>query len=93
MKKQLFLLMGGLFLAAAAPAQTLFTYGTHAVDAKEFLRAYEKNNTQPVKDRAKSINEYLDLYIRSRKPAHTDFPELHDGSGYFRTAGERSFYP
>ncbi|MBK6828826.1 MAG: peptidyl-prolyl cis-trans isomerase [Chitinophagaceae bacterium] len=36
------------------------------MDAKEFLRAYEKNNTQPVKDRAKSINEYLDLYIRSR---------------------------
>jgi len=66
MKKQLFLLLGGLFLAATAPAQTLFTYGKQAVDAKEFLRAYEKNNTQPVKDRAKSINEYLDLYIRSR---------------------------
>lgn len=66
MKKQLFLLLSGLFLAATAPAQTLFTYGKQAVDAKEFLRAYEKNNTQPVKDRAKSINEYLDLYIRSR---------------------------
>ncbi|HRG93560.1 MAG TPA: peptidylprolyl isomerase, partial [Chitinophagaceae bacterium] len=66
MKKQLFILLGGLLLAAVAPAQTLFTYGTHTVDAKDFLRAYEKNNTQPVTDRAKSINDYLDLYIRSR---------------------------
>lgn len=66
MKKQFFLLLGGLFLAATAPAQTLFTYGKHTVDAREFIRAYEKNNTQPVKDRAKSIHEYLDLYIRSR---------------------------
>jgi peptidyl-prolyl cis-trans isomerase SurA len=66
MKKKLFILLGGLLLAAVAPAQTLFTYGTHTVDAKDFLRAYEKNNTQPVTDRAKSINDYLDLYIRSR---------------------------
>lgn len=47
-------------------AQTLFTYGSHSVDAKEFLRAYEKNNTGPVTDKAKAISEYLDLYIRSR---------------------------
>ncbi len=49
-----------------ASAQTLFTYGNHRVDVKDFLRAYKKNNTQPVPNKAKSISDYLDLYIKSR---------------------------
>jgi peptidyl-prolyl cis-trans isomerase SurA len=36
------------------------------VDAKEFLRAYNKNNTQPVTNKAKAIKEYLDLYVKSK---------------------------
>ncbi len=46
--------------------QTLFTYGKYKVDAKEFVRAYNKNNTQPVMDKAKAMRTYLDLYINSR---------------------------
>lgn len=45
-------------------AQTLFTYGNQAVSANEFLRAFQKNNNG-AKD-AKTMREYLDLYIASR---------------------------
>jgi peptidyl-prolyl cis-trans isomerase SurA len=53
-------------MAISSFSQTLFTYGNHAVDAKEFLRAYNKNNTQPVTSKSKAIREYLDLYIKSK---------------------------
>jgi peptidyl-prolyl cis-trans isomerase SurA len=44
-------------------AQTLFTYGNHAVDKDEFLRVYQKNNNQQNLDYSeKSLNEYLNLY-------------------------------
>lgn len=52
-------------LAIPAFSQTLFTYGTHKVEAAEFLRAFSKNNS-PAANRAKAIREYLDLYIVSR---------------------------
>ncbi|MFN8288829.1 MAG: peptidylprolyl isomerase [Chitinophagaceae bacterium] len=61
-----FLLAAAFILSVAARSQTLFTYGSHAVDAKDFLKAYNKNNNGPVKDKAKSISDYLDLYIKSR---------------------------
>jgi len=65
MFKRSFLL---LFICVAfhAQSQTLFTYGKYSVDKKEFLRAYEKNNTQPVTNRAQSVKDYLQLYINSR---------------------------
>src|ERR1043165_867107 len=47
-------------------SQTLFTYGKNAVDAKEFLRAYNKNNKTAVTDKAAAIKEYLELYIKSK---------------------------
>lgn len=50
----------------AASAQTLFTYGKYTADAKDFLRAFNKNTPQPVKNRTNAINDYLDLYINSR---------------------------
>ncbi len=50
----------------AASAQTLFTYGNYAADAKDFLRAYNKNNSAAVTNKAKSISDYLDLYIKSK---------------------------
>ncbi|MCB9055197.1 MAG: peptidylprolyl isomerase [Chitinophagales bacterium] len=55
-----------VFLTGYCSAQTLFTYGNDKVDAKEFLRAYKKNNTQPVANKEKSIREYLDLFIKSK---------------------------
>ena len=50
----------------SASAQTLFTYGKYTADAKDFLRAFNKNTPQPVKNKSNAINEYLDLYINSR---------------------------
>ena len=64
-KKWLALIAGSLF-SLQAISQTLFTYGNHSVDAAEFLRAYNKNNTQPVAGKEAAIREYLELYINSR---------------------------
>jgi peptidyl-prolyl cis-trans isomerase SurA len=52
--------------AFTSSSQTLFTYGNHAADAKDFLRAYNKNNAQPTANKTNAIREYLDLYINSR---------------------------
>jgi peptidyl-prolyl cis-trans isomerase SurA len=49
-----------------ANAQTLFTYGGKKADAKEFLRAFQKNNPDKSANKAKAISEYLSQYIRSR---------------------------
>jgi peptidyl-prolyl cis-trans isomerase SurA len=49
-----------------AASQTLFTYGKYKADAKEFLRAFNKNNQQTSANKSKAIKEYLDLYINSR---------------------------
>jgi peptidyl-prolyl cis-trans isomerase SurA len=49
--------------AAALNAQTLFTYGNHAVDKQEFLRAYEKNKSV-TDSKAQAVKEYVDLYLK-----------------------------
>ena len=46
-------------------AQTLFTYGTHAVNKDEFLQAYNKN-PDTTANRQKKINDYLNLYVNFR---------------------------
>lgn len=66
MNKKCLVMLIACCMATFSFSQTLFTYGNHAVDAKEFLRAYNKNNSQPVTNKAKSIKEYLDLYIKSK---------------------------
>ncbi|MES1216501.1 MAG: peptidylprolyl isomerase [Bacteroidota bacterium] len=66
MSKKILLLIIAFCYMIALPAQTLFTFGAHSVDAKDFLRAYTKNNTGPVTNKAKAINDYLTLYINSR---------------------------
>jgi len=73
-KKILFAAITAIGISTASSAQTLFTYGPYKADAKEFLRAFHKNNTQPLNNKAKAINDYLDLYIKSRlkiKEAYT----------------------
>jgi peptidyl-prolyl cis-trans isomerase SurA len=54
------------FIATSSSAQTLFTYGNHSADAKDFLRAFNKNNTNTSANKAKAMRDYLDLYIASR---------------------------
>ena len=47
-----------------ASSQTLFHYGKDSVLAKEFIKAYEKNNAG---DRSeKAFTDYLELYINAR---------------------------
>ncbi len=43
--------------------KTLVTIGDEAVPVKEFLRVYEKNNTEEERQKPDAIKEYLDLYI------------------------------
>jgi len=55
-----------LFALVNVHSQTLFTYGKYKADAKEFLRAFNKNNQQPAVNKSRAIKDYLDLYINSR---------------------------
>ena len=59
-----FLLGTIFFLSLKASSQTLFTYGNDSVSVKEFLQAYNKNNTKAKNTQA--VQQYLDLYIASR---------------------------
>ena len=58
--------MFALFLVEMTSAQTLFTYGPYSTDAKDFLRAFNKNNTAITTNKTKAMRDYLDLYIASR---------------------------
>lgn len=78
MKKSFFAATIACFGVMAASSQTLFTYGNNTVDAKEFMKAYNKNNTIPVVNKAKSISEYLDLYIKSRLKIRQAYERRYD---------------
>jgi peptidyl-prolyl cis-trans isomerase SurA len=66
MKKIVFAAALALFFNAAQ-SQKLFTYGKYSVDAKEFLKAFEKNNSfVAATDRRKAMADYLEIYIRSK---------------------------
>src|SRR5664279_4811353 len=66
MNKNRALLFISVFILSFAQAQTLFTYGNYSADAKDFLRAYNKNNTGVTADKTTAMRDYLDLYIASR---------------------------
>ena len=53
-----------LFSSIQLTAQTLFYYGKDSVSVKDFLKAYQKNNTGPRSEKA--FLDYADLYIASR---------------------------
>ncbi len=78
MKKNILAVIIASLGMLTASSQTLFTYGQHAVDAKEFLRAYNKNNTQPVANKAKSVSDYLDLYIKSKLKVRQAYERRYD---------------
>jgi peptidyl-prolyl cis-trans isomerase SurA len=78
MKKLLMVLLLMQIACLHASSQTLFTYGSNSVDAKDFLRAYNKNNTQGSTDKAKSIRDYLDLYIKSRLKVREAYERRYD---------------
>jgi len=57
-----------------AKAQTLFTYGTHAVSKNEFLEAYNKN-PDTTGNKQDKLKEYLDLYINFRLKLQAAYDE------------------
>lgn len=67
-----------LLCGAAASAQTLFTYGNYTVDAKDFLRAFNKNNLQPTGNKAKAISDYLQLFIKSKLKVREAYDKRYD---------------
>ena len=66
MNKKWLVVIITVFMMIEASSQTLFTYGNYSVDVKEFLRAYNKNNTTAAANKSKALRDYLDLYIASR---------------------------
>ena len=58
-------------------AQTLFTYGKHAISKKEFLNAYNKNNSDS-SGQQMSYNEYLELYSRFKLKVQAALDEKMD---------------
>src|SRR5258706_2405082 len=83
-KRWLFALLTFCF-AFTASSQTLFTYGKYSADAKDFLRAYNKNNTEPVTNKAKAVSDYLDLYIKSRLKIREAYERRYDTLVQIRT--------
>ena len=85
MRKKSFITILACFGIMLASAQTLFTYGKYAGDAKDFLRAFNKNNTQPVTNKTKAINDYLDLYIKSRLKIKEAYERGYDTMSQIKT--------
>jgi len=84
MLRKIFLVSFIIIIGYNSQGQTLFTYGGHAVDAKEFLRAYHKNNTSAVTDKTTSVNSYLNLYISSRLKIHEAYALGYDTLASFQ---------
>lgn len=79
--KKIILSAALLFFIPAAYSQKLFTYGKNSVDAKEFLRAFEKNNSiAPATNRSKAIKDYLELYIKSKLKVREAYARRYDTS-------------
>lgn len=66
------------FTIQSASAQTLFTYGKYKTDVTDFLRAYNKNNPTVVTNKSKAINDYLDLYIKSKLKIRDAYDRRYD---------------
>lgn len=77
-RKILFLLVAFCGSMVPASAQILFTYGKHTADAREFLRAFNKNNNVTSVNKEKSIRDYLDLYIKSRLKVQEAYDRRYD---------------
>ncbi len=78
MNKRSLSLAAALLIAVVSSSQTLFTYGKHSVSAAEFLRAFNKNNTDDKANKDKAIRNYLELYINSRLKVQEAYERRYD---------------
>jgi peptidyl-prolyl cis-trans isomerase SurA len=63
MRKFFATIITATLFAGSSNAQTLFNYGSNAVNKADFLRVYEKNSINKKPDLSeKALREYLDLY-------------------------------
>lgn len=88
MNKKLFTVIIASVVMNTLSAQTLFTYGKNKADAKEFLRAFNKNNTSPTVNKAKAVNDYLNLYIKSRLKIQEAYERRYDTLPQIKTEVE-----
>lgn len=63
-----------ILLTFTSNAQTLFTYGNHAVSKNDFLEAYNKN-PDTTGNRQQKMHDYLDLYINFRLKLQAAYDE------------------
>ena len=68
-----------LFVLLQTSAQTLFTYGMHAVSKDEFLKAYNKN-PDTTGNRQQKLKDYLNLYINFRLKLQAAYDEHADNN-------------
>lgn len=61
MNKNILLVGIGCIMSMHIFSQSLFTYGSNEVSKEEFIRAFNKNNSQ-LEDKTQSLKEYLQLY-------------------------------
>lgn len=87
-RKNLFLLLLCCSSLIPVSAQTLFTYGPYKADAKDFLRAFNKNNTQVTGNKAQAMRDYLDLYIKSKLKVREAYERRYDTLLTIRTEVE-----
>lgn len=84
MRKIILLFFAAVSVSLFSSAQTLFTYGKNSVDAKEFLRAYQKTQTAPVANKEKAMREYLQLFIHSKLKVKEARERGYDTTAAFR---------
>ena len=87
-RKNLFLLLLVCGSLLPASSQTLFTYGPYKADAKDFLRAFNKNNSNVSGNKAQAMKEYLDLYIKSKLKVREAYERRYDTLITIRTEVE-----
>jgi len=86
MNRKWALMLFAACIFSAASSQTLFTYGNYSADAKEFLRAFNKNNAViPGANKAKLMRDYLDLYIASRLKIREAYSRGYDTLAQIKT--------
>jgi peptidyl-prolyl cis-trans isomerase SurA len=85
------------FFYCTASSQTLFTYGSNAVDKEEFLKAYNKNKTA-TSNKEEALREYLDLYskfklkVKAARDLRLDsLPQLKSDLENFRSQIEENY--
>ena len=84
MNKKWGLAVVALFLSGIISAQTLFTYGPYSTDAKDFLRAFNKNNSTASTNKTKAMRDYLDLYVASRLKIREAYSRGYDTIGQIK---------